>query len=229
VSAREVRRVDAREGYDRWADTYEATDNPVVAMDARVAVPALAPRAGERVLDAGCGTGRHLRTLEAAGCRVTGLDFSSGMLAVARRSCPEVPLVRADLSRELPLRGGAFDAILCALVGEHLGAPAGLFAELFRVCVPGGRLVFTVYHPLLAAAGSEANFESVGIEYRLGAERHETEDYLRAARDAGWRDVAAFEFAGDEALARATPSGAKYLGRPLLLVLTARGPATDAL
>jgi SAM-dependent methyltransferase len=222
VSGRRIERVGAREGYDRWASTYDTTDNPVVGMDQRHAVAALRPRAGERVLDAGCGTGRHLPALLAAGCRVTGADFSDGMLRVALARAPGVPLLRADLQRGLPLGAGVFDAVLCALVGEHLTALETCFSEVRRVLVPGGRLLFTVYAPELAAAGKEANFEVEGIEYRLGAERHRREDYERAMAAAGFADLRSAAFDGDEALAREVPSARKFVGRPLLLIIEAR-------
>lgn len=219
--SRRIERVGPREGYDRWAGTYDATDNPVVAMDQRHALATLVPRAGERILDAGCGTGRHLPGLVAAGCRVTGADFSSGMLAVARHRAPGVPLVRADLQRGLPFAAKAFDAALCALVGEHLSDLDACFAEIARVLPPGARFVFTVYAPEMAAAGIEANFESGGVEYRLGAVRHSRDDYVRAAEAAGFADVRAAAYDGDEALARKAPSAIKYVGRPLLLVIEA--------
>ena len=50
-----VRRVNAQEGYDLWARTYDETPNPVVAMDARYTLGVLAPEPGEQILDAGCG------------------------------------------------------------------------------------------------------------------------------------------------------------------------------
>ncbi len=222
MSEPRIRRIGPREGYDRWARTYDTTDNPVVAMDQRHALTALAPRAGERVLDAGCGTGRHLRGLVAAGCRVTGVDFSTGMLDVARGRAQRVALVRADLQRGLPFRPGVFDAALCALVGEHLTDLDACFAGLHRALGPGGRLAFTVYAPEMAAAGIEANFTAAGVEYRLGAERHTARDYVRAIEAAGFEIAAREAHAGDEALTRETPSARKYVGRPLLLVITAR-------
>lgn len=222
--SRRIERVGAREGYDRWAPTYDATDNPVVGMDQRHAVAALAPRAGERVLDAGCGTGRHLPALRAAGGRVIGADFSAGMLSVARRRAPDVPLVRADLQRDLPFAADTFDAALCALVGEHLSDLAACFGGLARVLRPGGRLAFTVYAPEMAAAGIEANFEAGGIEYRLGAERHTEADYAGAIRAAGFTIARTARHDGDEALARAVPAARRYVGRPLLLVIEAVRP-----
>jgi SAM-dependent methyltransferase len=147
------------------------------------------------------------------------------MLRVARRRLPGVHLAAADLQRPLPLRPHRFDAALCALVGEHLADLPTVFAELRRVLLPGGRFVFSVYHPELAAAGAEANFEDAGTEYRLGAMRYTTGDYLTLLSDAGFRDLSYREFAGDDVLAAAIPNGARYLGRPMLLVLTARTAA----
>lgn len=65
---------------------------------------------GARVLDVGCGPGRHLGELRQAGCRATGLDLSQNMIEAARAAVPEAGLVRADM-RLLPLRSGAFDVV----------------------------------------------------------------------------------------------------------------------
>lgn len=214
-----VRRVPPRDGYDVWSDTYDATPNPVVAMDVRHTPAALAPRAGERILDAGTGTGRHLAAMRAGGARVVGVDFSLGMMRVAHRAHPEVPLAAADLQRALPFRDATFDAALCALVGEHLDQLDATFAELHRVLRPRARVVFSVYHPAMALAGVEANFEREGIEYRLGAETHAVADYVSAMTRAGFAAITVAELAGDEALMEMLPKAAKYLGFPVLLVL----------
>jgi hypothetical protein len=90
-----------------------------------------------------------------------------------------------------------------------------------RVLRPGARFVFSVYHPEMAAAGVEANFQDSGVEYRLGAVKYTISDYLNLLSDAGFLTPAYQEFAGDAELAARLPNGAKYLGRPLLLVMTA--------
>ncbi len=216
-----VERPGLRAGYDAWAATYDETPNPLVALDRRHTVRLLKPRAGERVLDAGCGTGGNLRALVAAGCDPVGLDLSRGMLRVARERLGGVALAQADLDAPLPVRPEAFDAVLCALVGEHLQAPARFFREAHAALAPGGRLVFSVFHPEMAAAGVEANFERGGVEYRLGAQLHAVDDYLTAMEDAGFGRVSAHEVKGDEALAAEVPAGRRYLGRPLLLAVEA--------
>src|SRR5262249_42130090 len=157
-----------REGYDLWAEAYDATANPVVALDRRYTIAHLRPRNSERILDAGCGTGGNLRRIVEAGGGLVGLGFSPGLLRGAQRSVPGVPLAQADLHHDLPLRRSRFDGFLCALVSEHLQNLRTLFAEAFAVVRKGGRLVFSAFHPDVARAGVEANFEQAGVEYRLG-------------------------------------------------------------
>jgi SAM-dependent methyltransferase len=214
-----------REGYDRWSATYDATPNPLVALDRRHTLRALDPRPGESILDAGCGTGYHLKSLCAALARPVGLDFSRGMLRVAQRAAPRAALVQADLNRDFPIRPGTFDALLSALVSEHLRDLSRFFREAFAALQRGGRLVFSAFHPELARAGIEANFEQAGTEYRLGAERHALDDYLECISDAGFERLEWREYAGDRQLVEEVPWAVKYLGRPILLLVRAERPA----
>ncbi|WP_256107565.1 class I SAM-dependent methyltransferase [Streptomyces sp. ODS05-4] len=95
---------------------------------------------GSRVLDAGSGTGRPTAAaLSAAGHRVTGVDVSPVMVALARERVPEADFHCADL-RELPLEEGSFDA-LCVyftlLTMSRRDQAAGL-RRLVRAVRPGG-------------------------------------------------------------------------------------------
>jgi SAM-dependent methyltransferase len=220
-----VERPGVREGYDRWSHSYDATPNPVVAMDRRVTAAALSAAAGERVLDAGCGTGAHLVALGRARSRGVGLDFSRGMLHAARRAAPGAALAQADLNRPFPVRRRSFDAVLSSLVSEHLTDLRRFFGEAFAALRRGGRLVFSAFHPELACAGVEANFERDGVEYRLGAERYTVADYLEHIWDAGFRRVSWQELRGDAQLTEQVPAAAKYVGRPLLLLVKAERDA----
>ena len=219
-----ILRPSVREGYDLWAEAYDTTPNPVVALDRRYTIAHLQPRHGERILDAGCGTGSNLRRIVEAGGRPVGLDFSRGMLRVAQRSVPGVPLAQADLHRALPLRRGRFDGFLCALVSEHLENLRTLFAEAFAVVRKGGRLVLSAFHPEVARAGVEANFEREGVEYRLGAEPYTVDDYLNRIYDVGFRNLRWYDYSVDAPLVEAIPWASKYLGRPLLFVVEAERP-----
>jgi len=220
--SKRVQRPDVRDGYDRWSESYDQTPNPLVALDRRHTVSLLRPRKSERILDAGCGTGAHLGLMLRSGSFPVGLDLSRGMLRVTRAKHPSVPLAQADLNDRLPVRRRSFDAVLCALVGEHLSNLRLLFREIRDSLVRGGRFVFSVFHPEMAAAGIEANFEHDGVEYRLGALRHTVADYLNLIDRAGFRRIEVQEFRGDDVLVEEVPWASKYLGRPLLLAVEAR-------
>jgi SAM-dependent methyltransferase len=98
----------------------------------RLLVATLPWTPGWRVLDVGCGAGRHARPLHTAGARVTGLDLSMTLLHRAKQRVP-VPLVRADM-RQLPIRPCSMDLTVnlftsfgyFATDAEHDGALAGM-------------------------------------------------------------------------------------------------------
>jgi SAM-dependent methyltransferase len=224
MNRKETKRVTAREGYDLWANSYDETPNPVVVMDSRYTLNLLDPQPSQKILDAGCGTGRNLTLIRRAGAQPYGLDFSLGMLRVAKRAIPDAPLVQADLQAEFPFRSSQFSAALCALIGEHLDHLALTLSQLWKSLEPGGRLVFSVYHPDLAEAGKEANFQLGETEYRLGAIRYTTADYLDMIWGAGFREIQSFEYAGDQGLVAQIPKAAELLGKPVILALKAQRP-----
>src|SRR5207245_9928835 len=96
------------------------------------------------------------------------------------------------------------------------------FRELPYRRVRGGRFALWVFHPEMAAAGIEANFEQDGVEYLLVALRHTVADYLNLIDRAGFRRIEVREFRGDDVLVEEVPWASKYLGRPLLLAVEAR-------
>jgi len=221
MPAKKIEHVSARQGYDLWSETYDSTPNPVVAMDSRQTIKLLAPARGELILDAGCGTGRNLKPLQIAGSTTVGIDFSHRMLEVARRQGENSPVALANLQADLPFFSGSFDAVLCALIGEHLSDLRMVFDEFYRILKPGGRLVFSVYHPEMSAAGIEANFDREGVEYRLGAIHYSVAEHFRLLQEASFEEILVYEFRGDEELVESVPAAAKYLGFPILLVVTA--------
>jgi SAM-dependent methyltransferase len=107
-----------------------------------------------RGLDVCCGTGAGMRVLRSL-CQgpVTGVDFSAGMLAQARRAHPGATWVRADV-RALPFAGAFGVAVSFGALGHFLPAerPA-LFAGVYRALRPGGVFAFPAGAPLPATSG----------------------------------------------------------------------------
>ncbi len=112
----------------------------------------LALKPGMRVLDAGCGSGRHLcESFRTAGVDVAGVDLKCEDLCQARaylnlmagESSGRWVVARADVTK-LPFADRCFDIVICSEVLEHIGDNRAAIQELVRVLKPGGDLVVTV-------------------------------------------------------------------------------------
>jgi SAM-dependent methyltransferase len=109
---------------------------------------------GERILDIGCGTGRHAVALAQRGFVVTGVDISAGMLNQARQAANIagvlLTLIQADAT-SLPLRAG-FDAAIClcegafGLLGMHDDPERhelDILAQMYSALKPGAGVLVT--------------------------------------------------------------------------------------
>ena len=109
-------------------------------------------RTGTRVLDAGCGSGRHLcESFRTPGVDVAGVDLKWDDLSKARGFLSLMAgdrkgrwlVAQADVTK-LPFADGSFDVVICSEVLEHIKDNRTAIAELVRVLKPGGDLVVTV-------------------------------------------------------------------------------------
>ncbi len=98
-----------------------------------------------RVLDVGCGDGRHIVEAARRGAFAVGLDYDRAELVKARARIggQHVDLVVGDATR-LPFRDGAFDAVICTETLEHLPDDAGAMREIGRLLASGGQLLGAV-------------------------------------------------------------------------------------
>jgi arsenite methyltransferase len=131
---KEARRVEA---------LYQTPD--VVAQRERV-LDVLSLKAGEQVVDLGCGPGLlALQMAERVGSRgvIQCIDASESMVAIARRRCAAIKWVEPRVGdvAALPYSEGAFEAGVCTQVYEYVPDIDRALAELYRVLKPGGRAV----------------------------------------------------------------------------------------
>jgi len=216
--------LSTQEGYDRWAAIYDSDGNPLIALEEPQVDAALGDVTGRRVLDVGCGTGRHALRLAAAGANVDAIDFSEGMLAKARMKpgSEKVRFQAHDLAQPLPFPDGHFDFVICGLVIDHIANLHGLFSEMGRVCRPEGKIVISVMHPAMMLRGVQARFHDpeTGSEVRPASEPNQLSDYVMAAVGARLTIRNLTEHAVDEALAQRLERARRYVGWPLLLMMT---------
>jgi len=124
-------------------------------------------RPGQRLLDAGCGEGRHCFGALERGAEVVGLDLDlpslragAGRLRGRGRELGRLAvLVQGDAFR-LPFPDGSFDRVICSEVMEHVHDYRGAARELARVTRPEGRVAVTI-----PTATSEHLYLRLGDEY----------------------------------------------------------------
>ena len=98
----------------------------------------LGVKAGERILDLGCGDGQLTARLAAAGAVVTGVDDSAEMVAAARSRGIDAVEARAE---QLPFPNANFDAVFSNAALHWARDQDAMMAEVHRVLRPGGRFV----------------------------------------------------------------------------------------
>lgn len=100
-------------------------------------VSLLAPRAGERILDLGCGTGHLTAQIAESGAQVSGVDRSAEMVLAARQAYPHLRFEIAD-ARHLLFRE-EFDAVFSNATLHWIHEPELVLQGVCRALRPGGR------------------------------------------------------------------------------------------
>ena len=176
----------ARQAYDEWARDYPAeAHNPLMHAEEEAVIARLqdGTQRLERVLDAGAGTGRYTRILRAIGARsIVSLDWSCEMLS---RQAGDAARVCAD-ARRLPFVNAAFDLVNASLMAGDLVDLSEWLREVARVLAPGGRVVYSDFHPAWHERGWQRTFQDkLGRTVTLPCHPHGHDAHRGALADAG--------------------------------------------
>jgi len=150
-------------------------------------------RAGERVLDMGCGEGRFAAALARVGACPVGIDVAAEPLRRARERHPELDLRQMSAEGAWPLEDASFDAVWAGEVIEHVADTAGWLSEARRVLRSGGSLLLStpdhgrlrMLRWALAPRAFEAHFDPRADHLRFYTRRTLTE----LLEDFGFQDV----------------------------------------
>ncbi|MFW9767303.1 MAG: class I SAM-dependent methyltransferase [Candidatus Thorarchaeota archaeon] len=136
-----------RDGYDKIAEEYsrdrEDSDNSKEIQEFIDILPK-----GASVLDIGCGGGVPiLKRMIAEGYDATGIDFSTGMLEVARRNVPEATLIHGDATKT-EFDENSFDGIIStyAIIHIHKSLHPMMYTRMYKWLKPGGVMLVCTAH-----------------------------------------------------------------------------------
>ena len=142
-------------------------------------IDGLAPLAGRRVLDVGCGGGILSEAMARLGATVTGIDLSEKPLRVAQlhllESGLDVEYLGISAEEMAEKNPGTFDVVTCMELLEHVPDPASTVAACAKLIKPGGRVFFSTINRNPKAYA----FAVIGAEYLLKMLPKGTHDYAR--------------------------------------------------
>ena len=196
--------------FDRIARRYDRVNTVLsIGTDAgwrRRAARETQLRPGGSALDVACGSGKltaQLAKVAGSGGRVVGLDFSAGMLAIARKAHPSLEFIEGD-ALNLPFDDHSFDAATIAFGLRNLADPIRGLREMIRVARRGVVLEFVrpprglvggayrlYLRTLLPAIGGAISGAPEAYRYLSDTvDAYRTpQELVTMARDAGWSDV----------------------------------------
>ena len=203
------------ESYTLWADSYDnVAYNPVIAAEEEILYRLIGNVTGLRVLDVGCGTGRHAVHLAQGGATMLGLEPTPEMLERAEQKAIDHNLnldFRLGSIEDLDPNLGDFDLVLCCLVLSHIENLESAIEKMTPHIVPGGRLIITDVHPLNILMGFRTTFVKNKQKYVVPNFPHLPSRYFRALRRQGLNVTGLYEQGYDENLP----------GLPITLVIIA--------
>jgi len=150
------------EAYDRFTT---AADSFADNLERPVVEKLIGDVNGARVLELGCGSGPYSLWLAQRGARVTGVDLSATMIALANdrahKQGVQVDFRVGDIREPFPFADSEFDLIITAAALHYVEDLAVLMKEVVRVLKLGGLLVASVLHPMSTALFPLADADEV--------------------------------------------------------------------
>ncbi|MGE5400521.1 MAG: class I SAM-dependent methyltransferase [Ignavibacteriales bacterium] len=178
-----------QKAYNEWSATYDSDINLTRDLDHVATVNSLKGLPSQRILEIGCGTGKNTAYLAQICEKMLALDFSEGMLAIARKklNMNNLAFVLADITRPWPCRDQDMDLIISNLVLEHVEYLPFVFSEAYRSLKAGGSFFVCELHPFRQYQGKKARFQADEETIEIQAYIHHISSFIDAAKDTGFK------------------------------------------
>lgn len=173
--------VSSTEAYRLWAPTYDATVNPLIALEERAMRDLLPAYSPPQVIDVGCGTGRWMKYFADIGSATAGVDASEEML----RSTGLSGRVAVGESGNLPIANAVAGLVICSFGLSYFGSIERSFAEMARISAVGGYVAIGDMHPTAVSSGWRRSFRVGNQCYEIRQFRYSLNEAMEAAEKAG--------------------------------------------
>jgi ubiquinone/menaquinone biosynthesis C-methylase UbiE len=170
--------------YDEWSNAYDHDQNLTRDLDQAITYRVFQQQRFESILELGCGTGKNTALFADIAHAVHGLDFSEGMLELARQKLchGNIRFSVADLTRPWPCENNAYDLICCHLVLEHIENLSFIFQEASRCLSRGGQFYISEFHPFRQYQGGKARYQQGEQMVAVDSYVHHQSEFLSAAK-----------------------------------------------
>jgi ubiquinone/menaquinone biosynthesis C-methylase UbiE len=190
--------MDTKDAYNQWAATYDAVTNKTRDLELIAGQQVLSTADFSKVLETGCGTGKNTSWISKKTTGLTAVDFSEGMLTLARQKIKDdhVTFRQYDLTK--PWNFNKVSLIICSLVLEHIENIDFIFEQAAKTLENNGCFYICELHPYKQLEGSRAKFEQgnelIQLEYFI----HHISDFYAAAFKNGMKCIDLKEWFDDD-------------------------------
>jgi ubiquinone/menaquinone biosynthesis C-methylase UbiE len=181
--------MNLKENYNTWASQYDTNENKTRDAEKQALMQIIPAQAFKHCLEIGCGTGKNTAFLATKATRVTAVDFSEKMLAIAKDkiNTPNVQFYKADITKNWDFAlHQQFDLITFSLVLEHIENLNAIFSKVKEVASEKALVYVGEFHPFKQYSGSKARFTLDEVEIEVTCYTHHASDFIAAAENTGF-------------------------------------------
>ena len=192
--------MNVEEAYNYWSEQYDTNQNKTRDLEAISLRETLAEVNFESCLEIGCGTGKNTEWLLTKGQKITAIDLSEEMLAIARTkiSNEKVKFLKADINEDWTFANGKFDLVVCSLVLEHIKNIDRIFKLISKYLTENGTLYIGELHPFKQYLGTKACYENENGKQIVPCFTHHISEFTSLAKKNGLTVTEVKEYFDDE-------------------------------
>lgn len=192
--------MSVQKAYDSWSQQYDTNINKTRDLEALALREILSGIAFDSCLEIGCGTGKNTVWLMTRAKKITAVDLSAEMLAMAKQkiNSENVDFIQANILEDWNFATSKYQLVSFSLVLEHIESLEPIFSKISNIIAAGGYVYIGELHPFKQYSGSKARFTTDEGEHVVSCFNHHLTDFTNAAAKHGFKIEAIKEYFDDD-------------------------------